>query len=82
MSISRIFLAGLFFTSTVSAAELATLDGRKVTGEIVSIVGNDLSFKGPKGEEKFLVTTLNSVTIGPAPEGDARGNQAHNGGTG
>jgi hypothetical protein len=49
-------------------AELATLDGKKLTGEIVSIVGNELTFKTASAEEKFLVTTLSAVTVGPAPK--------------
>jgi hypothetical protein len=73
MSLTRIFLIALVLAPTAFAAELATLDGRKVTGDIVAIVGNDLTFKGPMGEEKFLVTTLNSVTTGPAPKTIAAG---------
>ena len=63
----RILLAALAFAPIASAAELQTLDGRKLTGEIVSIVGNDLTFKFAAGEEKFLVTTLHSVTTGKPP---------------
>src|SRR5262249_3531888 len=44
-----------------------TLDGKKLTGDIVGISGNELTFKSPAGEEKFLVTTINSVVVGPAP---------------
>src|SRR5436853_4586866 len=73
MSLSRIFLALLILVPTAAAAELATLDGRKITGDIVSIVGNDLTFKGPMGEEKFLVTTINSVVTGPTPKPIATG---------
>ena len=47
----------LVLAPTAAAAELATLDGRKLTGEIVAITGNELTFKSPAGEEKFLVTT-------------------------
>ncbi len=68
MSLTRTLLVVLFLSPALPASELATLDGRKITGEIVSIVGNELTFKSPKGEEKFLVTTLNAVTTGPAPK--------------
>jgi NPCBM/NEW2 domain len=53
----------------VGAAELATLDGKKLTGEIVSVIGNELTFKTASSEEKFLVTTLSAVTVGPPPKG-------------
>jgi len=69
MNCSRTLLAVLVLAPSVSAAELATLEGRKITGDIVSVVGNELTFKSGAGEEKFLVTTLHSVTMGPAPKG-------------
>jgi NPCBM/NEW2 domain len=68
MRFSRTLLAFLVLTPALSAAELATLDGRKLTGEIISIIGNELVFKSPAGEEKFLATTLHSVTLGPTPK--------------
>ena len=69
MTFPRILLVSLIVVPAASAAELATLEGRKLTGDIVSIVGNELTFKSPAGEEKFLVTTLHSVTTGPVPKG-------------
>ena len=67
MSLPRTLLALVALAPTAAAAELATLDGKKLTGEIVNISGNELTFKSPAGEEKFLVTTIHSVTMGPAP---------------
>jgi hypothetical protein len=67
MSLPRTLLALVALAPTAAAAELATLDGKKLTGEIVAISGNELTFKSPAGEEKFLVTTIHSVTMGPAP---------------
>jgi hypothetical protein len=69
MSLTRVLVAALLLTPATFAAELATLEGKKLTGEIVSITGNELTFKPANGpEEKFLVTTLASVTTGPAPK--------------
>ena len=68
MTFSRTLFAVLVLVPAASAAELATLEGRKITGDIVAIAGNELTFKSAAGEEKFLVTTLNSVTTGPAPK--------------
>src|SRR5215212_8596466 len=65
----RTLIAALALAPALSAADLATLDGKKLTGEIVSIVGNELTFKTAAAEEKFLVTTLATVTVGPAPKG-------------
>ena len=73
MSFIRTILVILCLVPVASAADLATLDGRKIAGDIVSIVGSDLTFKGPSGEEKFLVTTLHSITTGPAPKPIALG---------
>lgn len=70
MRFSRTLIAVLIAAPFAAAAELQTLDGRKITGDIVSVVGNDLTFKGPTGEEKFLVTTIHSVTTGPTPKVD------------
>ena len=68
MSLPRTLLAVALLAPPAAAAELATLDGKKLTGEIVNIAGNELTFKTTAGaEEKFLVTTLHSVTVGPAP---------------
>jgi hypothetical protein len=69
MSLPRTLLAAALLAPPAAAAELATLDGKKLTGEIVNIAGNELTFKSAAGEDKFLVTTLHSVTIGPAPRG-------------
>ena len=68
MSLLRTLLVVLALAPTAAAAELATLDGKKLTGEIVGISGNELTFKSPAGEEKFLVTTIASVVTGPAPK--------------
>jgi len=70
MTFCRTLVVVFVAASLATAAELQTLDGRKITGDIVSVVGNDLTFKGPSGEEKFLVTTIHSVTIGPTPKVD------------
>jgi hypothetical protein len=69
MSLPRTLLALVAFAPAAAAADLTTLDGKKLTGEIVGISGNELTFKSPAGEEKFLVTTVNSVVVGPAPRG-------------
>lgn len=69
MNLPRTLLVVLALGPVASTAELATLDGKKRTGEIVGIQGNELTFKSPAGEEKFLVTTIHSVTMGPAPKG-------------
>ncbi len=63
----RILLAAIVLAPIANAAELQTLDGRKLTGDIVSIVGSDLTFKAGATEEKFLVTALHSVTVGKPP---------------
>lgn len=63
----RIFLAALILAPLANAADLQTIDGRKLTGDIVSIVGSDLTFKAGSTEEKFLVTALHSVTVGKPP---------------
>jgi hypothetical protein len=68
MTLTRTLLPVLVLVPAASAADLATLEGRKMTGDIVAINGNELTFKSPAGEEKFLVTTLHSVTTGPAPK--------------
>jgi hypothetical protein len=69
MSLPRTLLAAALLAYPAAAADLATLDGKKLTGEIVNIAGNELTFKSATGEEKFLVTTLHSVVTGPAPRG-------------
>ncbi|HEX3149608.1 MAG TPA: NPCBM/NEW2 domain-containing protein [Gemmataceae bacterium] len=68
MSLLRTLPALLLLAPTLRAAELATLEGKKLTGDIVAITGNELTFKSPAGEEKFLVTTLHSVITGPTPK--------------
>src|SRR3954469_10932034 len=68
MSLLRTLPALLLFVPALRAADLATLEGKKLTGDIVAINGNELTFKSPAGEEKFLVTTLHSVTVGPNPK--------------
>ena len=68
MSLPRILLVALALAPAAPAAELATLDGKKLTGEIVSISGNELTFKTQAGEEKLLVTTIAAITTGPAPK--------------
>lgn len=67
----RTLLALLLLPTAAGAADLATLDGKKIQGDVVAITGQELTFKGPAGEEKFLVTTLHSVTLGPAPKVEA-----------
>ena len=62
---TRTLVAALVLAPVLSAAELATLEGKKLTGEIVAINGNELVFKAGTAEEKFLVTALHSVTVGP-----------------
>lgn len=69
MSLPRTLLALVLLAPAAAAADLTTLDGKKLTGEIVGISGNELTFKSPAGEEKLLVTTINSVVVGPAPRG-------------
>lgn len=69
MNLPRTLLALVTLAPAAAAAELTTLDGKKLTGDIVGISGNELTFKSPTGEEKFLVTTINSVTLGPTPRG-------------
>ena len=69
MTFPRTLLVVLALAPAAAAAELSTLDGKKLTGEIVGISGNELTFKSQAGEEKFLVTTIASVVTGPAPKG-------------
>ena len=69
MTLPRTLLALVALAPVAAAAELTTLDGKKLTGDIVAIKGNELTFKSPAGEEKFLVTTIGTVTLGPAPKG-------------
>jgi NPCBM/NEW2 domain len=70
MRLTCTFLVVASFVPTALAADLTTLDGRKLSGEIVSIAGNDLTFKPTTGgEEKFLVTTIGAITTGPPPKG-------------
>jgi hypothetical protein len=69
MSLPRTLLALVLLAPAAAAADLTTLDGKKLTGEIVGISGNELTFKSQAGEEKLLVTTINSVVVGPAPRG-------------
>jgi hypothetical protein len=68
MSLPRIFAALLLLAPAAAAADLSTLDGKKLTGDVVGITGTELTFKTQAGEEKFLVTTLSAVTLGPAPK--------------
>ena len=55
------------FSPAIFAAELTTLDGKKLVGEIVAISPTEITFKSNGAEEKFLVTAINAVTLGPAP---------------
>lgn len=73
MRLTRTLLAILILTPVVPAAELSTLDGRKVTGDIVSVTGNDLTFKAGATEEKFLVTAIQSITTGANSAAPASG---------
>jgi NPCBM/NEW2 domain len=73
MTFLRVAFAGLLLVPIAAASELATLDGKKLTGEIVSIVDNELTFKSATGDEKFLVTAISAVTVGPAPKALASG---------
>jgi hypothetical protein len=67
-------LAVFFAVASVGfAGELATLDGKKSNGDIVSVTGNELTFKTAAGEEKYIITTINSITVGPAPKSPAAG---------
>jgi hypothetical protein len=69
LALAALLIPGL----AVGAAELTTLDGKKLTGEITAVSGNELTFKTMKGEEKFLVTTINAVVVGPAAKPPAAG---------
>ncbi|HVK14963.1 MAG TPA: NPCBM/NEW2 domain-containing protein [Gemmataceae bacterium] len=65
---TRIALAALLVVGAPApAAELSTLDGKKFTGEITAIAGNELTFKVGMKEEKFLVTAINAVVVGANP---------------
>ncbi len=67
-------LAVLCFASSIAtSAELTTLDGKKMSGEIVSIVGSELTFKTATTQEKLPVTAINSITYGPTPTKPAAG---------
>jgi hypothetical protein len=69
MSLPRTLIVLVVLAPTAAAADLATLDGKKLTGEVVAINGNELTFKPASGaEEKFLVTAIQAVTLGPAPK--------------
>jgi NPCBM/NEW2 domain len=69
MTLPRILLALAIIAPSAAAADLTTLDGKKLVGDIVGISGTDLTFKSPAGEEKFLVTTIQSIVLGPVPKG-------------
>lgn len=69
----RTLAALLALGATARAAELTTLDGKKLTGDITAIAGNELTFKTSKGEEKLLVTTINAVVVGPPAKPPAAG---------
>lgn len=60
----RRLLTFLVAATPALAADLTTLEGKKLTGEVVAVDGNDLTFKSAGGEEKFLVTTIGDVTFG------------------
>lgn len=65
-SIRALVVFALFFQA-VQAAELTTLDGKKLTGEIVAISPTELTFKANGTEEKLPITSINAVVLGPAP---------------
>jgi hypothetical protein len=73
MATLRWLTVALCVTVFGHAGELTTLDGKKLTGDILAINGEELTFKTPTGQEKFLVTTVNNVTVGPAPKSPAPG---------
>ena len=69
MAFLRTVVVVLLAALPVAAADnLTTLDGKKLSGEIVSITGNELTFKTAAGSETLLVTTINFVIVGPAPK--------------
>jgi hypothetical protein len=69
----RTLAALLVFGTTARAAELTTLEGKKLTGEITGIAGNELTFKTATGEEKLPVTAINMVIVGAPPKPPAAG---------
>lgn len=73
MNTLRSLAALLLLAAASPAGELSTLDGKKINGDIVAITGNELTFKTAAGQEKMLVTTINAVTVGPAPKSPAAG---------
>jgi hypothetical protein len=73
MSALRLSLALLAFASALPAAELTTLDGKKFTGDVVAVSPMDVTFKANGVEEKYAVTAINAITLGPAPKPVAAG---------
>jgi hypothetical protein len=61
-----LFCSLVFLPATLSAADLTTLDGKKLVGEITSISPTELTFKTAIKEEKFLLTAINSISVGAA----------------
>jgi NPCBM/NEW2 domain len=54
---------------SVCGADLTTLDGKKLSGEIVAIANGELTFKTTAGvEEKMFVTAINAIDIGQPPK--------------
>lgn len=66
MMVLRWLTCFFLMTSIASAAELSTLDGRKFTGEIVSISPTEITFKTNNKDEILPITTINNVVLNPA----------------
>lgn len=62
--------------SLAPAAELITLDGKKSTGEIVSIDAKQVVFKTAIGTEKYESTTLSSIEIIANPKDPIAGKKS------
>ncbi len=68
MSALRLSLVLLAGAAALPAAELSTLDGKKYTGDVVAVSPTEVTFKANGIEEKFAVTAINAITLGPAPK--------------
>ncbi|WP_020472859.1 NPCBM/NEW2 domain-containing protein [Zavarzinella formosa] len=52
----------------LKAAELTTLDGKKLNGDIVAISPMEITFNANGADEKIPITTINAITLGPVPK--------------
>jgi len=73
MTALRLSLILLAAAPALLAADLTTLDGKKFTGDVVAVSPTEVTFKAGGIDEKFAVTAINGITLGPAPKPVAAG---------